>query len=133
MTSPTTDARAADLTVFYDGACPLCRSEIGVYRDCRGAERVAFVDVSALPPGATVAEGLDQATALARFHVRKPDGTLASGAVGFGQLWLTLPGWRWLGHLVLLPGIRQLAELAYRGFLLIRPAIQRRWRQSANG
>lgn len=127
MTIPTP---AADVTVYYDGACPLCRSEIGVYQGCQGSERVAFVDVSTVT-GEAVAPDLDRATALARFHVRRADGTLASGAEGFGTLWLVLPGWGWLGRIVLLPGICQTAELAYRGFLLIRPAIQRRWRSPA--
>lgn len=120
----------ADLTVFYDGDCPLCRAEIGVYQCAKGSDRIAFVDVSAAT-GDLVAPGLDRDTALARFHVRRSDGTLASGAEGFGHMWLALPRWRWVGRFVLLPGIRQSAELAYRGFLRIRPAIQRRWRRAA--
>jgi len=123
----TTPSTAPELTVYFDGACPLCRSEIGVYRGSQGADKVAFVDVSAIS-GDKVTADFDKPTALARFHVRRADGSLASGAAGFGALWLTLPGWRWLGRLVLLPGIKQLAELGYRGFLVIRPAIQRRWR-----
>lgn len=116
-----------DLTVFYDGACPLCDAEIGLYRGCAGAERVAFVDVSVVATGA-VAPGLEKAAALKRFHVRRADGTLVSGAAGFGHLWLALPGWRWIGRIVLLPGILQAVELVYRGFLIVRPALQWIWR-----
>jgi predicted DCC family thiol-disulfide oxidoreductase YuxK len=119
-----------DLTVFYDGACPLCTAEIGLYRGCRGAERIAFVDVAAAG-GGPVAPGLDRAAALKRFHVRSADGSLASGAAGFGYLWLALPGWRWLGRIVLLPGILQVTELTYRGFLKVRPALQWIWRVKA--
>jgi predicted DCC family thiol-disulfide oxidoreductase YuxK len=121
------DAPAPELTVFFDGSCPMCRAEIGVYRGCEGAAQIAFVDVSVIENG-QVAPGLDQASAMARFHVMRSDGTLASGAAGFARLWLTLPGWRWLGRVVMLPGVLPLAELAYRAFLPIRPALQRLWR-----
>ena len=117
-----------DLTVFYDGDCPLCRSEIGFYRGCAGAERIAFVDV-ATTFGGNVAPDLDKRTALARFHARRTDGTLVSGAAGFGELWLALPGWRWLGRVVTVPAVSPIAEAAYRGFLRLRPAIQWLWRR----
>ena len=58
--------QAAVMAVFYDGSCPLCTAEIGIYRHCKGAETVAFIDVSAHEPG-TIVTGLDKATALRRF------------------------------------------------------------------
>ncbi len=118
---------AAELTVFFDGSCPLCRAEIGVYQKCLGAEQIAFVDVATLENG-PVAPGLDRASAMARFHVRRSDGTLATGAEGFARLWLALPGWRWLGRVVMMPLVLPLAELAYRLFLPVRPALQCLWR-----
>lgn len=90
-----------------------------------------FVDVSAHEVS-TIAPGLDKATALRRFHVRVTDGTLASGAEGFGHLWLALPAWRWLGDIVLLPGMLQASEAVYRGFLVIRPALQWIWRAKSS-
>ena len=45
------------LTVLYDGACPLCRREIGVYRGLQPNTPVCFADVSdtalTLPSGTT--------------------------------------------------------------------------------
>jgi len=66
------------LTVYYDGACPLCRMEISHYRKQEGAERIAFVDVAQAQdaPG----PDLTREAALARFHVRGADGALVSGA-----------------------------------------------------
>lgn len=109
--------------VLYDGACPLCRAEIGVYakRDCGRALR--FVDVAA--PGSVLPPGLSKENALARFHVVTAEGTLLSGAAAFAELWRRVPGWRWLGKLAARPLVLRGLEGAYRAFLLLRPAIVR--------
>ena len=111
------------LTVLYDGACPLCRREIGVYRGLRPNTPVCFADVSdiALPlPSGTTREQL-----LARFHVRGRDGRLLSGAQAFLALWAVLPGWRWLALAGRVPGAAWTMERLYRFFLRWRPALQR--------
>ena len=111
------------LTVLYDGACPLCRREIALYRRLPANQPLAFVDVSnsatAVPPGT------DRSRLLARFHVLRADGSLADGASGFVALWAALPGWRWLARLAALPGFTPLMELGYRISLHFRPAMQR--------
>ena len=116
-------ASAPDLTVFYDGACPLCRAEMGIYRNCAGADRIAFVDVAAAPDGAIV-PGLDKADALKRFHVRGADGAVMSGAAGFAALWMRLPRWRLIGRFLHRPAVMPIAEFGYRAFLVVRPALQ---------
>jgi predicted DCC family thiol-disulfide oxidoreductase YuxK len=117
-------------TVFFDGSCPMCRSEIAVYQRMRGADGVAFVDVSTCPAG-QIAPDLTQKDAMARFHVRTGDGRLMSGAAAFATLWQALPGLRLAGRVAGLPGIRHGLEVAYRGFLPLRPWMQRRFRQRA--
>ena len=111
------------LTVLYDGACPLCRREIGIYRGLQPNTPVCFADVNdialPLPPGTT------RAQLLARFHVRGRDGQLHSGAQAFLALWATLPGWRWLALAGRLPGAVWLMEHAYTRFLRWRPTLQR--------
>ena len=111
------------LTVLYDGACPLCRREIGVYRGLRPNAPVCFADISdtaqPLPPGTT------RAQLMARFHVRNRDGELLSGARAFLALWAALPGWRWLALAGRLPGAAWAMERTYRIFLRWRPALQR--------
>ncbi len=112
---------APDVSVLYDGACPLCRREIALYRGLLSERAVCFVDVSAalaLPP-ATTREQL-----LARFHVQRADGTLVSGADAFLTLWALLPGWRWLARIGRLPGMAWVMERVYRLFLRWRPALQ---------
>lgn len=108
--------------VFYDGACPLCSAEIGLYRkqDAKGA--LTLIDVS---QAADLPSGLTQAAAMARFHVMTQDGHILSGAAAFVEVWRALPGWRWLARLSDLPGMLWLMERAYRGFLPIRPYLSR--------
>ncbi len=110
-------------TVYYDGSCPLCTVEIRHYASCEGADRLRFVDVSR--PDADLGDDLTQQDAMGRFHVRRPDGELVSGARGFAELWSALPKWRWLATVANLPGVTPALEIAYRGFLPLRPTLSR--------
>lgn len=111
------------LTIYYDGACPLCSMEIDHYRKEAGAEALRFVDVSA--GDCDLGQGLTRETALARFHLRDEGGGLISGARAFAHLWAALPRWRWAARIARLPGLLPLMELAYRGFLRVRPRLAR--------
>jgi predicted DCC family thiol-disulfide oxidoreductase YuxK len=110
------------LTVYFDGDCPICRFEIDHYKRCAGSENVDFIDVAAetLPD---LGEGLERDKALARFHVRRADGSLVSGAEGFALVWQTLPSWRILGRMAKWPPLLALMEAGYRGILPIRARI----------
>jgi predicted DCC family thiol-disulfide oxidoreductase YuxK len=109
--------------VMFDGACPLCRREIAIYRQLQVNATIDWVDVSACdfqPPAGTTKEQL-----LERFHLITPDGELLSGAEAFVFLWNRLPGWRWLGFFANFPGMMRLMEWLYRRFLIVRPALQK--------
>ena len=106
---------SSQITVLYDGDCPLCSREIRFLekRD-RGRGRIQFANIAepSFDPGAY---GLDARKVMARIHGVLPDGTVIEGvevfqrayaAVGLG--WLIAPT-RW-------PGLRRLANLAYRIF-----------------
>lgn len=126
MSAASEVAKASACTVYYDGACPLCRREISFYRRRKGAEAVSWVDVAEDDAPKDLGPGLDAETAMARFHVRDVDGRLYSGAAGFAALWSTLPQWRSLGRLAASPLIGWALERAYTGFLKMRPWLQRR-------
>jgi 3-demethoxyubiquinol 3-hydroxylase len=126
MTESLNDDSCKTLTVMFDGACPLCRREVGVYRGLTPINEgspLQWLDVS-LPQTALPAGGA-QSTYLARFHVQRGDGQMLSGAAAFVALWAVLPGWRWLARVAALPGATPMLELAYRGFLHVRPLMQK--------
>lgn len=121
MQGPT--AEPHQLTVFYDGACPLCRREIDFYQRRDAARSIDWVDVSRCA-GETVVPGLTKAEAMARFHVKRADGQLASGGLAFAQLWAALPGFRPFGLVLQWPPLAWLTERVYRLFLKLRPRLQ---------
>jgi predicted DCC family thiol-disulfide oxidoreductase YuxK len=103
------------IRLLYDGDCPLCSREIRLLekRD-RGRRRIRFENIAepSFDPGAY---GLDTRDVMARIHGVLPDGTVIEGlevfrrayaAVGLG--WVMAPT-RW-------PGLRRLADMAYRIF-----------------
>ena len=135
--SPPRDAvcpTADRLTVYFDGSCPLCRLEIAHYAAQSGAQDLAFVDVAASHPD--TGPDLPRSTAMARFHVRLPEGRLLSGAAAFVEIWQRLPAWSFAARLARLPGALAALELAYRLFLPARPFLSRLvgwWQQRQPG
>jgi len=113
----------AKTTVYYDGACPMCRAEIAQYARLDRAGALDLVDVA--DPASVLPEGTSRAEALARFHARSADGRLLSGARAFVEVWRDLPGWRWLARLARLPGAMWVMEAGYRLFLPLRPLVVR--------
>ena len=116
-------AQTPALTVYYDGACPLCRREVALYRRLDRHGRIAWDDVSR--PDAEPGCGLTREAALQRFHARHPDGRLESGAAAFVAVWRQLPGFSRAAPLAAWPPVLRLLEGAYRNFLKIRPWLSR--------
>jgi predicted DCC family thiol-disulfide oxidoreductase YuxK len=112
------------LTVFYDGSCPLCVREIGLYRSLKGADALAFIDISRCAD-TIVVPGLSKDAAMRRFHVMRPDGRISSGGPAFAHLWAALPRLRWLGRLFLVKPMPCVLDAAYTIVLPLRPSLQR--------
>jgi predicted DCC family thiol-disulfide oxidoreductase YuxK len=107
-------------TVYFDGACPVCRREIAHYRRQRGSESIAWVDASSCDE-AQLGPGLDRSAVVSRFHVRNADGTLTSGAAAFVAIWRRLPAFSWLAALASSRPVLALLEAGYSIFLHVRP------------
>lgn len=109
--------------VYFDGSCPMCRREIAVYQNTTPDQPISWVDVSR--PETKLPEGQSKEQLMARFHTRTAQGNLLSGAEAFVYVWSQLPRWRLLAGLAKVPGMVWVMERAYRGFLPVRPKIQR--------
>ncbi len=112
-------------TVYFDGACPVCSREVAMYQRQTGAQNVHWVDV-ALCAAPELGVGLTREAALARLHLRQPNGDLVSGAAAFTALWRLLPAWAWLGRMLGTAGPLWLLEASYSLFLWVR----RSWRRA---
>ena len=121
------DAASAEITVFYDGACGLCRREVAFYRRLDWRGRIAWADV-ARDDAALRLCPIDRKTARARLHLARADGGLASGAEAFVEIWRRLPGFHLLVPFTRLPGALGLLERAYLRFLKLRPWLTGRGR-----
>ncbi|MEL6236039.1 MAG: DCC1-like thiol-disulfide oxidoreductase family protein [Pseudomonadota bacterium] len=76
------DPKRPDLPaeVFFDGACPVCRAEMDLWKRADALSQTRWRDVAGpdAPP-----DGVSRAAALARFHVRLGDGRVVAGARAF--------------------------------------------------
>ncbi|WP_293575636.1 thiol-disulfide oxidoreductase DCC family protein [Phaeobacter sp.] len=119
VNKPSADAREVD--VLFNGDCPVCSLEINHY--VRISQRrdlpMRFDDLNACD---LQRWGVDADQAAKRLHVRQGD-TVYAGIPAFLILWAQMPGYRWLGRVVGLPGIRQLSCVVYDRILA--PALYR--------
>jgi 3-demethoxyubiquinol 3-hydroxylase len=118
-----TDAVESVITVWYDGACPLCRREISVYQGLPSHHPINWLDVS--DSQCVIPLGFERDALLKRFHVRTTSGRVVSGAAGFVSIWAELAGWRQVARLAELPGGLALMEWVYERFLSVRPYVQK--------
>ena len=110
----------SELTVWFDGDCPLCLREIALMRRLDRAKAIRFVDATDADASCPV----DRADLLTRFHARE-DGVLLSGATAFAAMWRAIPVLRPLGLIARRRWVLALLERAYRAFLRVRPRLQR--------
>jgi predicted DCC family thiol-disulfide oxidoreductase YuxK len=109
------------VTIWFDGACPLCVAEISLIRrlDAKNG-RIAFVDLTG--------DGtcpLDRGDMLAKFHAQETGKPIVSGAGAFGAMWRQVTPFQPLGWLATIPPFLWIMNLAYVQFLRVRPRLQK--------
>ena len=122
--SEMNDPTKPELTVYYDGGCPLCQREIAFFKKREEPGKVNWIDICSSTDQA-LGEDLKRCDAMSRFTVRNTDGTLVSGAAAFSEMWRVTPGFKWLGQIAQWRPIQLALETLYLGFLKIRPRIQK--------
>lgn len=105
----------AEITVLFDGECPLCAREVAALRRLdRGRGRIAFDDIAA--PGFDAARyGRRHDELMARIHGALPDGRLVEGVEVFRRAY-TAVGLGWALAWTAWPALRPLADAGYRWF-----------------
>ena len=107
MTTPQ-----AELTVLYDGGCPLCLREVSFLRRRDHDKRLAFVDVDASDYEPEACAGISYRQAMARIHAIRRDGTVLVNVAVFREAY-RLIGLGWLYLPTTWPLVRPLVNRLY--------------------
>jgi uncharacterized protein len=101
-------------SVYYNGACSVCRTEMSHYarRCATAAVAVRFID-SSLRDDDLAEFGLRREHLERRVYLKSTNGQILSGVAALTRLWALTPGYRWLSRFVSLPFVRSLAEMLY--------------------
>ena len=108
------------LTLYFDGACPLCSREARFFGGRAPVGRVRFIDITAADFDPR-AHGLDARAIHREIHGRTADGRLVTGVDALAQMWSLLPRSRWLAILTQVPIARQIMQMGYWAFARLRP------------
>lgn len=104
------------ITVFYDGACGLCKKEIRLYQRLDKDRRISWIDIS--QSTATLEQyNIAPLDALYELHVIDGFGRVFTGIEAFLTLWRELAYFKYLAPIVVLPGVKQFARGAYHLFV----------------
>ncbi len=107
-------------TLYYDGACPICRAEVDKLTRFTG-DRLAVVNIHDMLDE----DGIpDRPRLLARLHLRTADGTWLTGLDANIRAWRHTP-FRRLWELFRLPVLRRIGEWCYEFWLRRRPVVRR--------
>ena len=112
---------AAKPKLYYNSACPVCRTGVEQQRARmdealpEGSDMIQWCDIAATPEAAReIGRSVDQVRH--SLHLVDESGKLLIGADVAIAVWKMTPGRRWLGWLVGLPVIRQIARWGYDRF-----------------
>lgn len=108
------------VTTYYNGACPICRTEMMRYKrdsDVAGTA-LDWVDIATEENKNALAEhGISQDMAYRRVYVLDQDGKPQAGIDAFIAIWMQIPRWRPLARFIRLPIIKQILGWLYEHVL----------------
>jgi predicted DCC family thiol-disulfide oxidoreductase YuxK len=115
----------AELTLLFDGGCPLCLREVNTLRRRdRGVGRLAFVDVNDPAYDPARHSGITYAEAMGRMHALRADGAVIRDVEVFRQAY-ALVNLGWLYAPTRWPLLRPLVDALY--------GLWARWRLAITG
>jgi uncharacterized protein len=100
--------------IYYNGECPVCRTEMEHYADVCATSRpdLRFVD-STKQPNEFANCGLSREHLERRVYLKDSEGRILSGMPAIIALWLKMPGYAWLAKTFSLPLLRQTTAVLY--------------------
>lgn len=128
-------APAFPITVFYDGACIVCSTEVLHYFRQDHAGRLIIVDISA-PDFQPQQYGISLQDFMFELHAIDRLGRVYTGVEAFWAIWQAFPAatlYGMLGVIITLPLVNPLARLCYQGFARIRRYLPKRRQTCENG
>ena len=102
----------------------MCIREISLMRRLDKRHKINFVEIQT-----AVGCPISTDELMKRFHAQERGEPVVSGAAAFAAMWRAIPVLRPLGLLARFRPVLWILERLYRGFLVIRPWLQRRVRQ----
>ena len=120
-----TDSSAVQLTLLFDGACPLCMREVRFLKVCDLNKRIAFVDIDAEEYAAADHGGITYREAMGRIHALRADGTVLQDVEVFREAY-RLVGLGWVYAPTRWPLIGPLVNGIYRLWASQRLRLTRR-------
>jgi predicted DCC family thiol-disulfide oxidoreductase YuxK len=102
------------VTMYFDGACPVCRREVAHYRRIDRQSHIDWIDITRRPEALSELDPeVSYTAAMTRLHVVDRLGTLHTGVAAFACLWRELPYYRWLAPIVSLTLLEPLLDKGY--------------------
>ena len=120
-----TDSSAVQLTLLFDGACPLCMREVRFLKVRDLNKRIAFVDIDAQEYAAADHGGITYREAMGRIRALRADGTVLQDVEVFREAY-RLVGLGWVYAPTRWPLIGPLVNGIYRLWASQRLRLTRR-------
>lgn len=109
---PPAAAMTSELTLLYDGGCPLCLREVTFLKRRDQRQRLAFVDINATDYRSAEHQGITYREAMGRIHAVQADGTVLRDVAVFREAY-RLIGLGWIYAPTRWPLLGPLADAAY--------------------
>ena len=100
------------LTLLYDGGCPLCLREVRFLQSRNRRQQIAFVDIDAADYNAAEHAGIDYRQAMGRIHAIDSHGEVLRDVAVFREAY-RLVGLGWLYAPTTWPGLAMLVNRVY--------------------
>jgi predicted DCC family thiol-disulfide oxidoreductase YuxK len=102
----------SELTVLYDGRCGLCRASANRLKRMDHGAGVELLDLHD-PSAAARFPQVNREEAMRWMQAVDPRGRVYSGVDAWARIGLTLPGWKLIAWILLVPGIHFIARKIY--------------------